>query len=254
MQQSRLVIKRSISIAVTLVFLLVSISACTESVSAASKLKVSVTRKTIYVGQTAKVKANRNVKWSVSKKKVVKLTNKKKRTVTVKGLKAGTVYVKAKCGKRTKKIKITVRSRVPKKINLATTADVLGVGEYCTVSVKSVTPSYASSDVKFTSSDDSVASVNEVGFVAALKPGTATITVASAKNPKKKSSVTITVVDARAGTLSVAIDMTDAEKYPAGKTVRAWFQVPVSDENQNITNVKHKADSAVIDDIFTDIL
>jgi len=252
MQQSRLVIKRSISIAVTLVFLLVSISACTESVSAASKLKVSVTRKTIYVGQTAKVKANRNVKWSVSKKKVVKLTNKKKRTVTVKGLKAGTVYVKAKCGKRTKKIKITVRSRVPKKINLATTADVLGVGEYCTVSVKSVTPSYASSDVKFTSSDDSVASVNEVGFVAALKPGTATITVASAKNPKKKSSVTITVVDARAGTLSVAIDMTDAEKYPAGKTVRAWFQVPVSDENQNITNVKHKADSAVIDDIFTD--
>ena len=118
-----------ITVAVAVIFLFVSIFACTESVDAASKLKVTASKKIIYIGQTAKLKANNNVKWSLSKKKIVKLTNKKKRTVIVKGLKAGTVYVNAKNGKTKKKIKIVVRSRVPKKLNLVSTKDVLGLAE-----------------------------------------------------------------------------------------------------------------------------
>ena len=252
MQQSKSVFMRSISIALTLMFLLVSILACTESVSAASKLKVSVTKKTIFVGQTVQLKANKNVKWSISNKKIGKLTKVKKKSVTVKGLKAGNVYVKVKSGKEVKKIKITVRSYVPKSIKLATSKEVLGKGQYCTVSVKSVTPSYASADVEFSTSDDSVATVNNVGFVQGLKPGKATITATSIKDSSIKDSIDITVVDARAGTLSVEIDMTDAEKYPAGKAVKAWFEVPVTDENQSIRNVNHEAKSATFEGIVKD--
>lgn len=47
---------------------------------AAKKLKVSPTKKTIYVGKTVKLKANQKVKWSVkSGKTIVKLTSKKRR-------------------------------------------------------------------------------------------------------------------------------------------------------------------------------
>ena len=66
MQQGKTIVTRSISIEVAVLFLIVSVMAAAESADAASKLKVSVTRKTIYVGQTAKLTANTNVKWSVS--------------------------------------------------------------------------------------------------------------------------------------------------------------------------------------------
>ena len=72
--QKKSKVMRAISFAVTVMLLFVSILASTESVSAATKLKVTVTKKTIYVGQTAKLNANKNVKWSVSKKNIVKLT------------------------------------------------------------------------------------------------------------------------------------------------------------------------------------
>ena len=104
MLQSKSNATRAITLMVVVLFMLASILASTESVSAATELKVTASKKTIYVGQTVKLKANKNVKWSVSKKKVAKLTKVKKRSVTVKGLKAGTVYVKAKVGKKYKKM------------------------------------------------------------------------------------------------------------------------------------------------------
>ena len=76
---------RLISTAIAVVFMIVTILASTESVSAAAKLKVTAERQTIYVGETVKLKANKKVKWSVSKKKIVKLTKVKKKSVVVKG-------------------------------------------------------------------------------------------------------------------------------------------------------------------------
>ena len=68
---------------------------------AAKKLKVSPTKKTIYVGKTVKLKANQKVKWSVkSGKTIVKLSSKKSTTVVVKGLKKGSASVTAKAGKQ----------------------------------------------------------------------------------------------------------------------------------------------------------
>ena len=251
MLQSKSNAARIMSIAIAAVFLFVSIIASTQSVSAATKLKVTVTGKTVYVGQTAKLKANKNVKWSVSNKKIAKLTNVKKKTVTIKGLKAGTVYVKAKSGKTTKKIKIVVKNKGPEKINLVSTRDYIGIGEDCAVFVDSVEPSGVSSEVVFSSNNKSVAVVSQSGLVTGVSEGEATIT-AKSKSNSTKASVTLTVVAAKAGVLTAAIDMTDVEKYPAGKAVKAWFEVPVSDENQTIGKPKYEAESATYSGEVTD--
>ena len=50
---------RLISTAIAVVFMIVTILASTESVSAAAKLKVTAERQTIYVGETVKLKANK---------------------------------------------------------------------------------------------------------------------------------------------------------------------------------------------------
>ena len=245
--------KRFISIAVTVVFLIVSMLASTESVNAATKLKVTAEKNKIYVGQTVKLTANKNVKWSVSKKKIAKLTKVKKKTVVVKGLKPGTVYVKAKKGKSTKKIKITVakkpKEEAKKTINLTSSKGVIGIGEACTVTV---TGDISSDDVTFSSSDSAVADVYSTGAVMGNSPGTATITATYNKDSGIKASVDITVVAAKAGVLTVSIDMTDGERYPAGKPLKAWFQVPVSDDNQTITDVKYEAKSAAREKIIKD--
>ena len=79
---------------------------------AAKKLKVSPTKKTIYVGKTVKLKANQKVKWSVkSGKTIVKLSSKKSTTVVVKGLKKGSASVTAKAGKQSKTVKFTVKKK-----------------------------------------------------------------------------------------------------------------------------------------------
>ena len=244
MQQGKTVIMRSISIAVTVMFLIVSIMAGAECVSAASRLKVSVTKRTIYVGQTTKLRANMNVKWSVSKRKIAKPAKVGKRAVKVKGLKAGTVYVTAKAGKKTKKIKITVKAKPPKKISLKTTDGLIGLGEYCTVSVKSVSPSDADRKVDFSSSDKSIAVVTDKGLVVGNNVGTVTITARSKADHSVKAKIKITVVPTKAGTITVNVDLSDEERYPAGKVARVWLPVPQNDEHQLISAVNYKAPGA----------
>lgn len=238
MLQSKSTATRVISIAVIFIFLFVSIFASTESVAAATKLKVTASKKAIYVGQTVKFKANKNVKWSVSSKKVAKLTKIKKRTVTVKGLKAGTVYVKAKAGKKYKKIKITVRK--PKKLTLTTTKDVIGLGDKCSVNVLSV----KKSDVSFSSSDSKVATVSSRGLVEGQSPGLVTITAVSKTDKMVKGSIVIEVVPARAGTATLNVDLSDPENFPEGKVTKLWLPVPQSDEYQSITRVEYDAPDA----------
>ena len=242
MIQSRSNVMRSISIAVTIIFLLVSILASTESVDAASKLKVTVTKKTIYVGQTAKLKANKNVKWTVSRKKIAKLTKIRKRTVTVKGLKAGTVYVKAKAGKKYKRIKIVVKPKV--KMRLESSSDFIGIGEVCALKVKLGKSSGAINDAVFSSSDKSIAIVNPRGLVTGISPGTVTITAKSKEDKSIKAKVEINVVATKAGMLTLQVDLTDEDRYPAGKTAKVWLPVPQNDDYQSISAINIDAPAA----------
>ena len=238
---------RLISTAIAVVFMIVTILASTESVSAAAKLKVTAERQTIYVGETVKLKANKKVKWSVSKKKIVKLTKVKKKSVVVKGLKPGTLYVKAKNGKKTKKVKITVKNReanVNIGMRLVTSKDMIGIGENCSVTVVGSQTPIPLDDIIFSSSDESVATVYYTGLVTGISPGTATITATYKKDKSVISSVDITVVATKAGTLKLTVDLSDETRYPAGEAVRVWLPVPQSDDQQSITSVKCDAPGA----------
>lgn len=242
--------KRLTALLVAFAFLLGTFAVGTETVSAASKLKVSPTRKTVYIGSKVTVKANKKVKWSVSgKKKIVKIVSKKSKKnkkVTVKAYKAGTAYVKAKYGKKTKKIRITVRSKVPTKINVVSTETGIGVGNHCTVKVKSVSPSYASKSVTWSSSNTKIATVNASGLVKGVKPGIATITATSKMSKAKKGSVKIRVLKTLSGTVTMTTSVTDETKFPKGKVTRVWIPVPQTDRDQTVapSTIQCKAEKA----------
>ena len=94
-----------------LVILLMVIMLLPMDAQAASKAKLSASKKSVTVGQTVKISMKNNkkkVKWSVSngKIKIVKKTNK---YAKIKAVKAGKATLKAKVGKKTYKCKITVK-------------------------------------------------------------------------------------------------------------------------------------------------
>ena len=94
---------------------LISSVARGESVEARTK-KVSLSKKklTLAVGKSVKLKLKnnkKNVKWSVSAKKVVKLNNKNKKGVVVKALKKGTAKVTAKIGKKKYVCRVVVEQK-----------------------------------------------------------------------------------------------------------------------------------------------
>lgn len=234
--------------------MLTTVFAFTDAAFAATKLTVKPATNTITVGKSVKLTANKKVTWSVDKNsKVIKLTSKKSKTVSVKGLKSGTAYVKAKSGKTVKKIKVVVKKKnVPTKINLVASKTTLGVGEDCTIMVKSVVPSTASKDVRFSSSDKSVATVSSTGEVTAVSEGTVTITATSKVDSSSKGTIKITVAGNLLGTVVMTLDMTDGSKYPAGKATKAWVPIPVSNNAQKITKLIHKIPDATKTEYTTD--
>lgn len=233
----------------------VTLAVGTESEAASAKLKVSPGSKTIFVGDKVTFKANKKVKWSIVNKQTnVKIVSKSSKKVTVKGTKAGTVYVKAKAGKKTKKVKIEVRSKAPSKIHVASTSEVLGVGDFCAVYVTSVEPSYASEEVNYISSNPEIATVDSEGYVTGVGSGVVTITVQSKWDSASKSSINITVVGTRKGVVTMDLDFTDATKYPKGKEAKVWIPVPQKEENQKISpfEIKWKADAATAAELTKD--
>lgn len=98
-------------------------------------------------------------------------------------------------------------------ISISTDNNTLVVGETANLSV-SITPSKASKEVTWTSSNPSVATVNN-GTITALSAGTTTITATSVKTPSKSATLTITVKALSALTITGTPTKT---KYEAGQT------------------------------------
>lgn len=107
-------------IAVVLVLALiltgVSVKPLTATYAKAKSLALNKKKIVMTVGQTQKIKlknTGEKVKWTVAKKKVVKIvkkTGKYTNVIVIKGLKAGSTKITAKCGKK----KYTLRVRVQK--------------------------------------------------------------------------------------------------------------------------------------------
>ena len=153
---------------------------------AATAPKLSTKKATIYVGQskTIKVTLPKGAKITSVKtsKKAVATVKKSGKKVVVKAVKAGkatvTVKVTPKKGKA-KSLKATITVKNPA-LSLKA-ADVVAVGatEQITATVKP-----ANTKVAFTSSDDTIATVDEKGVVTGVKAGKVTITAKAGKTTK----------------------------------------------------------------------
>lgn len=121
--------------AVALALTLIASAAPADTAAAkAKKPALSKTKATITVGKSLKITVKKakpkKTTWTVNKagKKVVKLSKKTKKSVTIKGKKAGkaTITAKIKVGKKTykKKVKVTVKKKTPPKV----TPNVSGTG------------------------------------------------------------------------------------------------------------------------------
>lgn len=122
----------------------------------------------------------------------------------------------------------------------------IGVGNHCTVKVKSVSPSYASKSVTWSSSNTKIATVNASGLVKGVKPGVATITATSKMSKAKKGSVKIRVLKTLSGTVTMTTSVTDETKFPKGKVTQVWIPVPQTDRDQTVapSTIQCKAEKA----------
>lgn len=193
---------------------LASVMACSiilasNATAFAAKVKVkkiqvnNLTKKTLYLtkGKSKKLKATVKVTPNKAKYKKVtfKSSNKKVATVSSKGVvkakKAGTakITVTSKTNK-SKKTKFTVKVTNPvKSVKLNRTSASLFTGSKLTLKATLSPAKDVLKTLKWTSSNNSVASVSSNGVVTAKRAGKTTITAASTDGTNKKASCTVTV-------------------------------------------------------------
>ena len=141
------------------IMLLQCISVNINSVQAASKVKISTSSKTLYVGYGCKLRiigTTKKVNWSSSNSNVAKITQ--AGNVTAKN--AGTTTITAKVAGKKYTCKITVKQTAYVDIYNSRSMKIMGV----------------SKKVKYTSSNSKIASIDKNGKVTGKKPGYVTIT------------------------------------------------------------------------------
>ena len=118
--------KKMIAVVMTLALILSAVSV-TPSMTTYAKIKspkLSKKKMVMTVGKVQKVKlknVSQKVKWTVAKKKVVKITKKSGKynnSIVIKGLKTGSTKIIAKCGKKKYKVKVTVKKEETPSISM----------------------------------------------------------------------------------------------------------------------------------------
>ena len=158
------------------------------------KIKLNITKATLGSGEKTTLRytispqnASGNVTIKSSNTKVAKVN--KKGVITAKKAGKATITVKASSGV-TAKCKVTVLPK-PKKVKLNPKSLSLKTGEVRQLTEK-FKPKKASSSLRWSSSNSSVASVSTSGVVTAKKAGNAKITVKTANGKKATCSVEVT--------------------------------------------------------------
>ena len=225
---------------------------CTVTVAAkviaVTKVALDKTTLSLTEGNTATLTAtvspsnatNKTVTWTSSDKSIATVENGK-----VTAVKAGTATITAKAGDKTATCTVTVAAKViaVTKVALDKTALSLTEGNTATLTA-TVSPSNATNKtVTWTSSDKSIATV-ENGKVTAVKAGTATIT---AKAGDKTATCTVTVAAKVIAVTKVALDKT-ALSLTEGDTATLTATVsPTNATNKTVTWTSSDKSIATVD-------
>ena len=186
--------------------------------NAAAAPKLSTKKATVYAGQSKTIKVTTPKAWksvkvkATTSKKSVATVKASKKKVTVKAVKAGTAKVTVKVtgkksGKAVKKtLKATITVKNPSLTLKAASAVAVGAKETVKATVKP-----ASTKVTFSSSDDTIATVDATtGEVTGVKAGEVTITAKAGKTTKTvkmavKNFILQSVKQTKANTLETSI-------------------------------------------------
>ena len=181
--------KKFTAILVCMILILGAFSTLTAA-QAASK-EITITGSSVVAkGKTVTLKADQDVTWNSSDKKIATVSSSGK----VKGIKAGkvTITATAKNGKAKASWKMTVMKKAASKVTIQNKADILQVGESYELQAKA-SPSEAGQAFTWKSSNTKVAKVTADGTVTALKEGKAKITATASDGSGKKATVTLKV-------------------------------------------------------------
>ena len=176
-----------------------------SAAKAVKKVTVNKKKITLYPGAdvnygSIKIKAavkpkgaKAKLKWKSNKKKVATVNGKG----LIKAKKAGKATITVSAGKKSAKVKVTVKKIKKKVSKVSVSNSSLSLNKNQTASIKaSVAPAKATlKKLTYKSSSKNVASVSAKGVVKGLQAGTATITVRAVDGSKKQAKVTVRVAD-----------------------------------------------------------
>ena len=177
--------------------------------------------------------SNKNVYWTSSDSSVATVDNSGKVTAIKAG--SATVTVTTEDGGKTATCSVTVKEKIypVTGVTLDKTSAELTEGDV-TVLTATVNPSNASNkNVYWTSSDSSVATVDNSGKVTAVKAGSATITVTT-EDGGKTATCSITVNEKVYPVISVTLDKTSVELTEGDITVLTATVNPSNASNKNV--------------------
>ena len=214
-------------------------------------IKIDKTSAKVNVGKTVTLKAtvtpdnadDKTVIWSSSDKKIATVDSNGK----VKGISNGTVTITAKTNDTGKKAtaKITVKTPVTG-VKLSKSKTTINKGRYETVKATVLPETASDQSVSWSSSDNTVAKVDENGKITAVKNGTATITVTTTDGGKT-ASVEVTVVTPTVAVTGVTLNKT-AISIDIGQTEKVTATVkPSNATNKGVVFTSDDSSVATVD-------
>lgn len=209
------------------------------------KAKVTATKKVAKGDLQVSVKSNNKAVASVKvTKKPTKKAKSGKTEFTVTGVKAGTatITVKTKATdkknkKVTKKIKVTVKDKTvaPQDVQVSSVSATINpstikIGETAKVTATVAPANAKNKTLSYSSSDASIASVDNKGLVVGLSAGTAVITVKSVNGKTATVKVNVTAIPVA----SITFEQTNVEVTEGSKTNLAVNVSPANATNKNL--------------------
>lgn len=147
-----------------------------ETVQAATKVKLNCTKKTMYVGDTFKLKISgtkKNVKWSSSNKNVATVSSKG----VVKGVYEGNVKITAIVSGKKYTCSVKVKNVISKSIELDKTEIKCVVGESVKIKATILPSNTTDKTLQWSTGDESIAKVDAKGKVTGVSSGETTLFV-----------------------------------------------------------------------------
>ena len=203
-----------------------------------TSVKLSATKKTIYVGSKETLKATvspsnateKGVVWMSSDTTVAKVSSKGVVTAVSKG--TATITCATKDTGKYAECKITVKNVIPQKVTLSYPSYTLQKGKSVTLRA-TVSPSNSTNkSVKWVSSNKAIATVSSSGKVIAVKPGKCTITCTTVSG-KKTATCKITVTAVKV--TGIKLSATNLTLMKGKQTTLKATVSPSNATNKNVT-------------------